>query len=132
MTPLRVVGLIGLVFVMSLPVTFVMNKGLPSHVALPDGDDDQECDDPAADLSCLLGLDAAGNGDYDKAIACYTEAIKRYPKFALAYLCRGDAYAAKGDLDRAFQDYDEAVRLDPDNPAIKIRAAAIRSERATR
>jgi tetratricopeptide (TPR) repeat protein len=132
MTPLRILGIVGLVFVFSLPVTLVMQKGLPGQVATADADDELEGDDPVVDLYCLKGLEAAGDADYDKAIAAYTEAIKRDPKYSFAYLGRGDVYAAKGDLDRAIQDYDEAVRLEPDNAAAKIRAAALRSDRARR
>jgi tetratricopeptide (TPR) repeat protein len=132
MTPLRVAGLIFLVFVLTLPVTLAMNRGLSWTGALPDVADEQDTDDPVADLQCLAGLEAAGDGDYDKAIACYTEAIKRDPRYSYAYLGRGDVYAAKGDTDRALQDYDQALRLDPDNVAAKMRAAAVRAEKTHR
>ena len=52
-------------------------------------------------------------GDYDKAIADYTEAIRLDPKFATAYYGRGVAYGEKGDYDKAIADYTEAIRLDP-------------------
>ena len=57
-------------------------------------------------------------GDYDRAIADYTEAIRLDPKFADAYYERGAAYSAKGDYDRAIADYTEAIRL---NPKIHVR-----------
>jgi len=52
-------------------------------------------------------------GDYDRAIADYTEAIWLDPTSALVFNNRGKAYLGKGDLDRAIADYDEAIRLDP-------------------
>ena len=52
-------------------------------------------------------------GDYDRAIADSTEAIRLDPKDAHAYNNRGHAYYGKGDYDRAIGDYTEAIRLDP-------------------
>ena len=52
-------------------------------------------------------------GDYDRAIAEYDQAIQLDPKFAIAYNSRGNAYAGKGQYQRAIQDYDEAIRLNP-------------------
>ncbi len=51
--------------------------------------------------------------DYDLAIANYSEAIRRDPKYPLAYYQRGLAYAAKRDYDRAIGEYTKAVQLDP-------------------
>jgi WD40 repeat protein/tetratricopeptide (TPR) repeat protein len=51
--------------------------------------------------------------EYDKAIADYTEAIKREPKLADAFGHRAHAYEAKGDDDRAIADCTAALKLDP-------------------
>ena len=59
------------------------------------------------------GLGLRRKGDYDKAIADYTEAIRLNPKLAEAYYSRGFAYGKKGDYDKAIADYTEAIRLDP-------------------
>jgi tetratricopeptide (TPR) repeat protein len=53
------------------------------------------------------------NGDNDRAIADFTEAIRLDPKYVRAYNNRGNAYHDKGDNDRAIADYTEAIRLDP-------------------
>ncbi|MGB6537992.1 MAG: tetratricopeptide repeat protein [Xanthobacteraceae bacterium] len=54
-------------------------------------------------------------GDYDHAIADYTEAIRIDPKNISPLINRGMAYYAKKDYDRAIADYDKAMdrcRLD--------------------
>jgi tetratricopeptide (TPR) repeat protein len=54
-------------------------------------------------------------GDYNRAIADFTEAIRLNPNNAEAYNNRGAAYEHKGDYDRAIADFTEAIRLDPNN-----------------
>ena len=61
----------------------------------------------------LRGLAYRKKGDYDRAIADATEAIRLDPKFSAAYYNRGVAYLLKGDYDRAIADFSEAIRLDP-------------------
>ena len=58
------------------------------------------------------GLAYRGEGDYDRAIQNYDEAIRINPEAADAYNSRGDAYHGKGDYDQAIRDYDEAIRID--------------------
>jgi lipoprotein NlpI len=53
------------------------------------------------------------NGDLDRAIADYTEAIQLDPNYARAYLNRGIARLAKGDLENAIADFGDVIRLDP-------------------
>jgi tetratricopeptide (TPR) repeat protein len=60
----------------------------------------------------------SNNGDYDRAIATVSEAIRLDPKNALAFYYRGRAYVNKGDDDRAIADYSEAIRLDPKNARV--------------
>ena len=50
-------------------------------------------------------------GDYDLAIADYTQAIRLEPNFTAAYTNRGDAYVHKGDYDRAITDYESALQI---------------------
>ena len=129
MTLSRVVGLAVLIFFVCLPVSCAMHDdGLPEEEFQAQGDEQR--DDPVVDIYCLKGLAAMGSGQFDEAVAAYTKAIGRDPKYSYAYLGRGDAYLAKGDLDRALADYDQAFRLDPDNDAAKERVDAIRAEKA--
>ena len=52
-------------------------------------------------------------GDDDKAIAEFTEAIGLDPTSADAYNRRGFAYANLEEYDKAIADYNKAIRLDP-------------------
>jgi len=61
--------------------------------------------------SLQQGVDAYHRGDYDLAIACYTEAIRLNPQGAGAYQDRGVAYFKKGDFDQAIADYNQAIQL---------------------
>ena len=58
------------------------------------------------------GLSSVKTGDYDKAIANFTEAIKCDPKYAGGYCCRADVYYQKGYYDDAIVDYTQAIKLD--------------------
>src|SRR5262249_5662959 len=53
-------------------------------------------------------------GDLDRAIADYSEAIRLDPKLPVAARNRGNAYKDKGDFDRAIADSSEPIRLAPE------------------
>jgi len=61
------------------------------------------------------GIEYFEKGDYDRAIADTTEAIRLNPNDALAYGTRGTAYKGKKDFNHAIEDLTEAIRLDPNN-----------------
>jgi len=126
-----VIGLVLVTFAVSLPVMYLVNNGKPLQWDKPDAitsEDKEDKDDPVVDALCLKGLMCLGEGQHDKAIAAYSEAIKRDPKYSFSYLGRGDVYLAKGDLDRALLDYDHAARIDPENDAAKERASFVRAQ----
>ena len=122
------VGVIVLFFFLTLPLAFRLDGSSAS--AEKHGAEDS--DDPVVDLWCLKGLEAMSEGSYTRAIAHYTKAIERDPKYAFAYIGRGDAHRANGDLDRAVADYDQARRVDPGNETARERADETRKERAYR
>ena len=66
-----------------------------------------------ADEYCKRGAAYFDKGEYDKAIADCTEAIRLNPKDAKFYYNRGNAYGRKGEYDKAIADCTEAIRLDP-------------------
>ncbi len=57
------------------------------------------------------GLCYFNEGDLDRAIADFTEAIRLKPDMAVAYFNRGHAYKENGDKDKAEQDYERARAL---------------------
>ena len=61
------------------------------------------------------GIAYAGEGQYDSAIADYSEVIRLSSKNANAFYDRGSAYAKKRQYDQAIADYDRAIQLDPKN-----------------
>jgi tetratricopeptide (TPR) repeat protein len=68
------------------------------------------------DLAAAYGERGAASyrkGDYSRAIADLTEAVRLNPKLAGAYDNRGSAYDAIGDQSHALADYDRAILLDP-------------------
>jgi tetratricopeptide (TPR) repeat protein len=54
-------------------------------------------------------------GNYDRALEDFNQALVLNPSYALAYDSRGTAFFYKGDDDRALSDYTEAIRLIPKN-----------------
>jgi uncharacterized protein (TIGR02145 family) len=52
------------------------------------------------------------NGELDKAIAEYSEAIRVDPNYADAYYCRGIVYIAIGSHDEAIADANKVIQLD--------------------
>ncbi len=78
-----------------------------------------------ADDSYNRGNAYAGKGEYDKAIAEYTEAIRLDPTLAQAYYNRGFAYLNKGDYDKAIAEFTEAIRLHPQNPSFYLSRAKV-------
>lgn len=59
------------------------------------------------------GSQYLGAQEYDYAIAAFTEAIKREPKFAKAYNSRGMAYSKKLKNSDAIDDFTRAIELSP-------------------
>jgi tetratricopeptide (TPR) repeat protein len=68
------------------------------------------------DLATLYGdrgVEYGKNGELDRAIADFEQAIKLNPQDAGLYNNRGLAWKLKGELDRAIADEDQAIKLDP-------------------
>ena len=59
-------------------------------------------------------------GNLDRAISDFTEAIKTNPKLIIAYKNRAAAWLSKNEFDRAINDYTTVIRLDPKSAAAYI------------
>lgn len=66
-----------------------------------------------ADAHLSDGLKYAWDGDMDKAIVAFDQAIAVAPDLSVAYLNRGLAYDRQGDSTRAIADLDRAIRYAP-------------------
>ena len=55
-------------------------------------------------------------GNYDRAIADYSESIRQNQSNAASYYGRGVAYKMKGNYELAIADFNDAIRLDPNQP----------------
>jgi tetratricopeptide (TPR) repeat protein len=60
----------------------------------------------------LRGIAHIGKGNYEKAVADASTAIRLQPKNAEAFILRGDGYHSKGDYLSAASDYRRALSLD--------------------
>jgi tetratricopeptide (TPR) repeat protein len=58
-------------------------------------------------------------GDWDRAIADFSEALRLGSKDPGAYAGRAAGYIRKGDVDRALPDLNEGLRLDPRHPGVR-------------
>ena len=68
----------------------------------------------SAETYFIRGIEKGKLGDYKKAIADFTQAIRLQPDYADAYYNRGVAKARLGGHRSAITDYDMAIRLQPD------------------
>ena len=59
------------------------------------------------------GLAYRAEGDYDRAVEAFTQAIELNPNYAIAYNNRGEVYRDKGNFDLAIADYTKAIELKP-------------------
>jgi len=53
------------------------------------------------------------DGDKDKAMADFNDAIQMNPNFAEAYFYRGEIYGDKNDYDKAIAEYTQAIKVNP-------------------
>jgi Flp pilus assembly protein TadD len=57
------------------------------------------------------GLDFMTRGDYTRAVAAFSEAIRLEPTYPDYYNKRGDAYLEIGDFAKSCADYDQANQI---------------------
>jgi len=71
-------------------------------------------DADAAKSKYNQGVDCCEKGEYEKAIAAFTEAINLAPQLADAYHNRGTAYLKVSEYGRAIADLSKAIELAPE------------------
>jgi RNA polymerase-binding protein DksA len=76
-------------------------------------EEDRERKEEKARRKFVEGKEFLFKGSYDKAIECFTQAIKLAPYDAYFYGWRGLAYYGKGEYDKAIEDFTQAIKLDP-------------------
>ena len=81
------------------------------------------------------GLNLAWQGDLDRAIDAFSDAVRISPDFSQAYLNRGLAYQEMGDLRRALSDLNRAVSTDRNNASAdyyrsQVQRALVNTSRA--
>ena len=78
-----------------------------------------------ADAFYSSGLAHYYDGQYDRAIEDFGEAIRLEPRYPLAYVYRGMAHDRLGQLEEAVADYGEAINLDPQGAPIYASRALV-------
>ena len=73
--------------------------------------------DPAVQHNYYRAVHYSGKGQFDKAIAEFTKAIKREPENAGLYRARAMSYLDKGDYDSAILDLSRAIEIQPKIPS---------------
>ncbi len=71
------------------------------------------------------GMTAYNKGDYETAIAAFTEAIQRNRQLVQVYNYRGTCYRLTKRLDLAMADFDKAAQLNPGNAAAYYNRAVV-------
>lgn len=77
-----------------------------------------------ADAYNKRGIAYCENGDYDRGIAQFNEAIALVPESVEVYYNRGTAYSDINELDLAIQDYTKVIQLEHGFP-MPITTAAL-------
>ena len=66
-----------------------------------------------ADEFSEKGAELYNKGKIEKALECFTQAIKLNPKEAINWAIRGGIHFVKKDYENSLRDYNEAIMLDP-------------------
>jgi len=83
---------------------------------------------PKADDFFIQGMDKYEKGDYQGAIAAYTQALVLKPNSAEGYLTRGVARYKLGDTQGAIADYNQTLKINPNFALAYNNRGAARSD----
>jgi tetratricopeptide (TPR) repeat protein len=69
--------------------------------------------EPLAAIYHNRAIELRQDGDYDRAIADYSQAVRLEPEFTGAYAGRGLAHEGKGEIEKAKTEYRKALAVAP-------------------
>lgn len=72
-----------------------------------------------------LGMAYLMKDHYDTAVVLFNKAIELVPRDAMAFWCRGRAFAGKGSTEEALTDYNRALFLDPSIQGVYLSRALV-------
>lgn len=74
------------------------------------------------------GKEQAKQGNYQKAIYHYNQALQENPQYLTAFIYRGIAYHDLGEYQVAIKDFNHALRINPDHPIALYNRGESRSD----
>ncbi|HXX81926.1 MAG TPA: tetratricopeptide repeat protein [Thermodesulfovibrionales bacterium] len=92
-----------------------------------DGQTAQPSVQEEARLKLREGIEHTKAGEPDKAVREFTEALRKYPNYADAYIGRAGAFALQKKFNEAGEDLKKALEISPDNPIVHYNFAALYS-----
>ncbi|MEP6498359.1 tetratricopeptide repeat protein [Microcoleus vaginatus] len=108
-------------------LTVVEFSNIQKYSVAQIGNSDLAAGEKAEDLF-IRGEQKYEKGDYQGAIATYTQAIALNPNYAQAYHNRGNARSKLGDNQGAVADYNQALRINPNYAKAYYNRGISRSE----
>jgi tetratricopeptide (TPR) repeat protein/Txe/YoeB family toxin of Txe-Axe toxin-antitoxin module len=91
-------------------------------------DTNQSLQDTLAAVYDNRGVLCSKQGDYQRAISNYNQALQINPINPIAYYNRGNARFQLGDAQGAIADYDQAIKLNPNDAGSYLNRGIVRAE----
>jgi tetratricopeptide (TPR) repeat protein len=104
--PIALIGVVAIIAIAQPAPVFAISAQIPSAFVA--------AGEKAEDFFAQ-GNEKYEKGDYQGAIAAYSQAILLNPNYAPAYVGRGNARDDLGDNQGALADYNEALRINPND-----------------
>jgi protein O-mannosyl-transferase len=83
-----------------------------------------------AHVHATMGMILAKQGKSDEALSELSKAEKLDPTFTIIPFYRGNVYMQRHEYDKAIQSYNDALRVDPNNMAVRRSLANAQQEKA--
>ena len=115
--------------VVMIATNYLANFIIPFFCLEPDTDASQEMGDPSKEMGeeeeeewqekKQEAMMAFSDGNYEKAVGYFTEAIKRNPQSALMFAKRANCYIHLNKPNACIRDCDRALEINPDSAAAR-------------